>query len=183
MDGPARRQKRPLSLLELVIGLSLTAILLSSLFTTFRNIAKESAQVQRIHGKSHEKAILQLRLQQIFNSLSKKSGILLVENSLFFFYENPYDLETAFCGLVKGDLQLVGSNLLLHFTGKDGARREQKLFENVSDIRWEFYDIKTKKWSDSLKKKRVPLQVKLHLTLTDKQEQLFIFQLPNGGVK
>ncbi|NGX45098.1 MAG: hypothetical protein K940chlam2_00240 [Chlamydiae bacterium] len=181
MDGPAKRQKRPLSLLELVIGLSLTAILLSSLFTTFRHIAKESSVVQRIHGKTHEKAILQLRLQQIFNTLSKESKLKLLDNNLSFSYDNPYDLEANFCTLLGGDLGLSGSSLFLSSTSPTNERREQKLFENVSEIRWEFYDLKTKKWSDTLKKKRVPLQIKLHLTLTDKQELLFTFQLPKGG--
>lgn len=176
-------KKRPLSLLELIIGLSLTAILLSSLFASFRQISMSNASVQRAHGVVHERAFLQLRLEQMFRGLSKDTCLKKTEHGLTFTYKNFCDLEPDYCGSLQGKLLVQEGRLILFSTPPNKDPRAQILFENVSDISWEFFDLKNKKWLLAPDKKQFPLQVKLTPTQKNDQTHIFIFQLPQGGLK
>lgn len=164
--------KRPLSLLEVAIGMALTAILLTALFSTFRQLVQTNASVQKIRNERHWTYVTHLRLGQIFETTT---DIRLTDsNTLIVLFNNGIDPEPAFCGQLGSTLFIKDDKLTFKMASPKGTRFEP-LCDNVKDLSFSFYDTKAKKWVNEWK--GGPLCAAIAVTIND---ETFSYTLPHA---
>lgn len=171
-------KRRNLSLLEVSIGLALTAILLTALFSSYRQIIQTNLYVQKAREEIHSRAVVQLRLREIFESIVEKEFYSDADKStLFFTYDNGIDPDPAFCKELKGTLFFNDKGeLVLLSENKGGKSREEILFEKKGTIH--FFDPEAKEFLLEWKKDYLPPFLKI---TTDKTS--FTFFLPKANRK
>lgn len=175
--------KRPLSLLEVSIGLTLTAILLTTLFSSFHQLMKTGVRIETVRSEMHTKHLMQLRLNQIFESVS--DGKLFYTDAhgkahgeaLYFTFNNGVDQDPAFCGEI--DAVLFASkekkpkiSLLL----KD--QRLENFADDITDFSFAFFDPEQKKWLPTWNKKVLPPMLAISL-----DQITYTFNLPKANQK
>ena len=149
MRKTLRTLKRSFSLLEIAIGMALTAILLSALFTCFRNITISNAQVQKIRAEKHWSYVAQLRLRQVFEAM-ETAYFDDESHMLYFTLNNGVDPDPRYCGPIKGTL---ASPLCLTLISKENEMRKEPFCS--SKCSYAFFDPKKKEWRSTWSDKQV----------------------------
>ena len=148
------RKKRALTLLEVIISLSLTAILLAILMGSATRLFSTRTRIETAKQEVLAKTLIQERLSSLFFSLTKQhstendflnketEGPLksLDGKSLTVWLEHQIDLTPAFCGSRKGEIFLDNEKLIFQLTGKNGEMRKEVLLDQVEFISFQFFD-------------------------------------------
>lgn len=172
-----RKKRYPLSLLEVIIAMSLSAVLIAVLFNFFRQGAILSSQMEEAKHHILSYQLFQERFDQIFNEMvldSEKEGFPFYtapfEDSqglaLFFNYNNKIDPNPIFCENVKGMLMFnYNKEVYLITTSKENTIRKEVFFEKALDFKFSFFDVEEKSWVSnwSKEKKAFPSMIKLTL--------------------
>lgn len=161
-------KKRPFSLLEVTISLVLTTILLTTLFSSYRQLIQNKIEIEKASQGLHWRFFTQTRLNQIFESLEEGAKFETKEGALVFHFDNELDADPAYSGQLDGKLSLEGSQLCLFL--KD---RKEILHKNVKNLTLSFYDPKEKKWKESWKGNALPLLLKMRI-----DDEEFSFRFP-----
>ena len=141
-------KKRFFSLVEIVISLSLIAIILFFLFNHFVFITKYENKIQSIKKQSFKQAYLHSKLAYIFNQLSIENPIFYLEKeknnnlySLNFFFDNGIDISPNFSHFLFGKIYVNKKKELILETLSDDKKnkREEILFNNITDLTYQFY--------------------------------------------
>ena len=171
-------KKRPLSLLEVAIGLALTAILLTALFSSFRQSVQINAKVKKLTETLHPKFVMQMRLAKVFEgidggkfTLAQKDRTELPE--LIFLFDNGVDPDPLFVGEVEGRLFCRNKNLYLTL-GVKKRKREELIFKGVENLSILCFDPGKQKWVKEWKE-GVPPMIKIALG-----EETYAFTLPRA---
>jgi len=160
--------KRPLSLLEVAIGLALTAILLTALFSSFRQIIQSGVKVEAARTEMHGWHLLDLRLNQIFESLS--DGKLFYTSghnkargeALYFTFNNGLEQNPEFCGEMDGVLYASNEkNPSLCLLLKD--QREEIFIDQIDHLSFQFFDPQDNEWHSSWNKKTLPPMTRIKI--------------------
>ncbi|NGX47492.1 MAG: hypothetical protein K1000chlam3_00866 [Chlamydiae bacterium] len=158
--------KRPLSLLEVCIGLALTAILLTTLFSGFRHLMKNGAKMGEVRHQLHPYFVMQMRLNQIFESITEE-GLFYTDihekangKALYFTFQNGVDPDPQFCGEIEGVLYCSKEKEMI-LELKD--ERSEIFLTEVSSFKMKFYDPKENKWVGKWGKNFLPPLIKIHI--------------------
>jgi len=139
-----KRTKRPFSLIEILLGLSIMAMLLSFLFSSLTQSIKLSSIIHAIQNDSLKNGLLYGRLSKIFDK-SNHNTILFLKNptsqkveSISFEIDNAIDPQTMFSGKVFVKIYNDNSHLVLELSSQNKKhKRKEILFENFSHLQWE----------------------------------------------
>lgn len=180
--------KRSVTLLEVLIALSLTAIVLGAIFTSYRNITTTHLKAEKAKAEVLNNKNVYQRLNYIFSrfsfekketkeknnpkvsppfyttSLSDSLGLVLnIE------YDNGIDPESSFCNQVRSELYLNRQKeLCLATYSKKGIKRMEVLKENVQGLNFQFFNPSSKdsySTSWSIEKEGLPAIVEMTLVL------------------
>lgn len=177
---------RPLTLLEVVIGFALTAILLAFLFSSFRHIAMVDIEVQKARETVHARTVAHLRLSQVFDNLMEKKEEVSfytdaygnsLHPALFLTFDNGIDQDPKFSGPQNAVLYLNSNKQLALSLFVENTERKEILYENAKLLNFEFFNIKTKLWETTWEEKTPPMMIKVQV---DKQ-LFFTFLVPEVG--
>lgn len=139
-------------LLEILIGLSLTAVLLTVLFTFFVESARLEKKLDTARTTVLARQHLQTQLQSIFSSIDRslsrepfytKRFPQEKKDSLVVLFDNGIDPDPAFSATVMGRIYLDEQNQLILATWpldkeKKAQWRKEVLLSHVSDFEFEF---------------------------------------------
>ncbi len=174
--------KRPFSLLEVTIGLVLTAILLTTLFSSFRHMVQSSAKVEKVREEMHWRFITQLRLKQVFEHLSSDSSTILFYTGshrnfdhevLRFTFHNGVDPDPSYCEEIEAILTCDDQrNFSLYTYSTTGAHRRQIFAVDVSHFDLSFFDPEKKCWESSWSHEYLPPVIKIVV-----DEEVFLFPI------
>lgn len=148
------RKKRAFTLLEVILSLSLTAILMTVLMGSAAHLFFARARVESAKQEILAKMFVQERLSTIFLSLDSPAP---TENGLFpqgtpaslhsedglsltLWLERQIDSDPAFCGKRKGMLCVEKERLVFKLFGKNGEVREEVLLKGVKRASFQFFD-------------------------------------------
>lgn len=154
-------QKRPLSLLEVAIGLALTTILLMALFTNYRQLIQTNIGVQKVRQEMHWKFITQMRLAQVFEALNEQGALFSFstlipgnnEQAIWLTYDAGIDPDPDYCGEIRAFITCnIKREFCLTTFSKKGKSREEVFLKNAKDLYFSFFDPKTKQWIDTWQK-------------------------------
>ena len=140
-------RRAPLTLLEIMIALSLAAIILSTLLYSYKQYSLHYVNLTKCKEELLLKTKLQLRLSQVFSKIANHSHFYLEKGKLFFHFDYGIDPRPDFCGKLQGLLYVDAKQRLplISWSEKEEPRREV-LFEKVSNLKFFFFDQKEKKW-------------------------------------
>jgi Type II secretory pathway, component PulJ len=174
------KKKRPLSLLEVIIALALSAILLTALFQFFHNYSKSTLQIQAAKAKVLLRQCMHQRLSMELAKVT--SG---VEGKQTFF-QTSIEGVPALVWKTKGeetDPALSGelTHMLYYLKGKGVCfstqpkaqeQRNEVLFAEASGMAFDFFEEGSKEgWVKTWEKKEEPPAM-IKLTLFEGQDQL-----------
>jgi type II secretory pathway component PulJ len=189
------KKRRPLSLLEVIIALSLTATLLIILFGMFREITVANIEVESLQEKFFVRERMQMRLTQLFSEHeTEKSNepIFYLDSSaeslsprLTLSVRAKIDRDPEFCVPLKAELFLSKKKnleLALSPLEEGKGRRNELLMENVHRVFFLLFDLKERKWVEtwSKEKKESPTMVKMVVETEKKEKIEFAFFLPSS---
>lgn len=140
-------------LFELLIGLCLTALLLSCLFSFWVGSVKVEAKLQNARTEVLARAALQTRLQSIFTTLVPGDSFYTQEfpheeqDSLIALFDNGIDPDPAFSGPILARIYIdEEQNLALALWPKEETKdrnwRKEILLPHTPHIEWEFLGAK-----------------------------------------
>ncbi len=152
-------KRRPATLIELLIGLSLTALLLGTLFHAYLQTYQLNNDDEVWHLR--ERLALKTRLSQIIPDI-QPGPWSCEDETLSFLFNNGIDDDPAYAGNIEGTLSLEDERLLLT-TGE----RIELLYEPVEELIIDCIDAE----------EGLPAFIRLHLTI-DKEPLSFLFPLP-----
>lgn len=167
-----KKSRRPLTLLEVVIGFALTAILLTFLFSSFRHMADLGMRVQKGREAVHARALVQLRLSQLFECLiqqDKKVSFYTDEHpesttgALYFSFDNRLDHDPKFCSEMQGILFLNGKKQLCLSIGSNEHERKEILYTGASQLSFQFFNSKNKEWQANWDKEEIPSVIRFKI--------------------
>lgn len=172
--------KRPLSLIEVTIGLTLTAILLTALFSSFRHLMQTGVQIEIAQAQLHPSHLFELRITRMFESLSKPNLFYTMRddralgNALFFSFDNGLDKDPEYCGEL--DALLFVSNeknhpLCLLLKGQ----KKEIFFDKIDQSSFQFFNPKKNDWETNWKNPFLPPMIKITLN-----EKTYSFVLPHA---
>lgn len=160
--------KRPFSLLEVVIAMTLTSLLLTGLFSSYRHMTLLNLDLQKVREERRSIHLTRLRLTQIFAMLPATTVLTLKENRLTFSLHNPLDADPNFCGQLEATLS---SKETLSLTLKKESQERSEIFKaRLENGSIALFDPKQKAWVKEAKS--LPLPPALKLTI-GKEEFLF----------
>lgn len=133
-------------MLEVVIALSLTAILLSVLFGAQWSTHKAQAKIEAKKREVLPRQRLQLKLFPILTS--SKTFKLDDNGGLILEYSGLLDREARFRGHLTSLLQLKDNSLCLFTWPEEGEPRTEVLLENVDNLSFRFFYPSKKKFDD-----------------------------------
>lgn len=162
--------KRPLSLLEVVIALGLTAILLTTLFSCYRHLVLSKAKVDTVRNELYPKLFTQARLIQVFDNLEEGHSFYTDEGVLNFHFDNGLDRDPKFCGPIDGKLFADNKQLIL----KLNDDRIEVLQTKISDLSFAFFDLKKNEWLSEWRGTLLPAQVRICVG-----EDVTTYSIPN----
>jgi hypothetical protein len=183
------RKKRALSLLEIIIALALTAILVSVLFSFYRQSSVISLQLEQAKQKILSQEMFQERMAQVFNQvhLEAEKGDLPLYTSFFgdadgavlnVSYDNGVDHQPEFCDTIKGMLYLNHKKeICFLMKSKENLSRTEVFFDGVNELKFHFFDLEEKEWTSlwPKEKKTLPAMIKMSLYLKSKKKEPFEF--------
>jgi hypothetical protein len=138
-----RRRVKNLTLLEVLISLTLAAIILSALFQFVSNQSKVQSYISKIEERIMSEETAVARLNQLLGSKPKR--LFTHEQSLLICCKQPLDPDPDFNGDDWSYLLVKEGNLEHHRYSTDRKKsRSETLFRNVSKVEWQFWD--SPKW-------------------------------------
>jgi len=161
-------KKRPFLLFEILIALSLTAILLTFLFSFFVESVKIEKKIDAMRSEITARQHLQTRLQAVMTGIHRESGTSPFytqtvkdegKESLIAIFDNGIDPDPAFSGSVMGRIYLdEQSNLSLATWPLDPEEkhrpwRKEILLSHVKEFEFEF--MAQKREEEKIKKEQV----------------------------
>lgn len=168
--------KRFFSLLEVSIGLALTAILVTTLFSSFRHLMKKGAMMENTRAQLHGEHLLNLRLNQIFEAVSGKIFLGPHDDAkgdaFFFTFDNGTDPEPEYCGKIRGVLFATKdkkSSICIRLNDK----REERFIENITNFSVELFHPDEQQWQDFWKKSHKTPMVRIKI-----DDKAFSYILP-----
>lgn len=158
----------------MLIALSLTAILLTFLFSFFVQNAKIEKKLDIARMCTITRGNLQTRLQTVFTAIDRGSGeacfyTKLFEkekhSSLLVLFDNGIDPDPAFSGVIQGRIYLDSEKNLNLITwpkisGKNRPWRNEVLLSKVNDFEFEFLGTNSAP-EHAVKEKRRPINANL----------------------
>jgi type II secretory pathway pseudopilin PulG len=149
----SRQRRHSFILIEVIIAISLFAILLSVLFGIFSSYIKTDQAITKARGSYEKRLLAQVKLQRIFahTEFSDRDHhyfYLDDDGSLVFTYDNKYEIATQFPNTVLAKLYVDPKNRLnlaiwehSEDTYEEIPERFRKDFilDNVEDIEFEFF--------------------------------------------
>lgn len=196
-------KKRSLTLLEVMIALSLTAILLSVIFTSYRQTTISQAKLEKAKIEVLTNKTIEQRLTYIFShltsekqhnnnktegessplytlSLPTSKGVALILE-----YDNGIDPDPSFSHHIKSELYLSHKEeLCLTTYSHTGLARREVLKEDISELKFSFFDpsahqTHTSYWD--FNQEDLPPIITLNLGIKNKKEPLeFAFFIPDS---
>lgn len=161
--------KRAFTLIEVMIGLSLSAVLLAFLFQFYTTLSKSHLELAKSKEEVLSAQRVQLRLDQVFGAVSQ--SFYTEKGALIFNFDNGIDPDPHFCGPVTGMLYLDEKEQLSLVTWSHLKEpRKEILVPKVTSYRLSFFDQIDKKTWVSQWKKEVPVMTKLVVN-----EKTFLF--------
>lgn len=181
-------RKRALTLIEVMIGLSLMAVVVTVLLNIYRNQQIASSKVRAVKEKILTRQCFQQRLTEIFNHLDRENENILAcltdNGTLFLRYDNGIDHDPDFCLEAVAELYLNKENeLCLTTKGKYHKSRKEILMANVGSLGMEFFSPSENSWTPSWdgEREELPSMVKFSIKEKDLPEILcFTFFLPGS---
>lgn len=179
--------RRNLTLLEVMIALSLTAILLSVLFTFYRETMLYKGKIQKVKEQTLSHQLVQQRLGHLFSAIhsgekeEKNSPFYLGNSSesslpaLYVQYDNGIDPNPAFSHVLTSTLFYSKTKeLYLSTASRDGGTRKELLATQVDSLSFAFYHPEKGEWVKNWdeKEKEVPSIVKLILGDSSTKEKV-----------
>lgn len=187
---PARKRRRPITLLEVTIALFLTSFIVVFLFGFFREISMENIDAERLDEKIFPLEKTEMRLGALLSALPEEEKetppLFYTEykggNALTFAFDNGIDEDPLFSGTIRASLGLSKKQLELHLLPleEDLKTRKEILMDNVKNIEFGFFHLENKEWERGWDKESgaLPAMMKIQLTKEDGQAIEFIFFLP-----
>src|SRR3990167_4191071 len=152
-------KKKPLTLIEVVLSLGLSAIILSFLFSTLLQTMRTSRAIAKYKEKTFENAFCYGRLLPIF-SHADPTTFTVEEGKASLSFENGLDPHLIFSGKTTANLSLKNHTLMLDIFSRDGSEvRSEPLFTHIESLNWEA---------------KSPFFVTLHLKQTNQEEKEFV---------
>lgn len=173
--------KRTLSLLEVMISVALASILLTMLFSSFRELMQTNAKLSKMHQEKHWEYVLNIRLNQIFEGIHS-DALFTTEHyrdtqALHFMFNNGLDADPKFCQDLDGFLFLdKEKELCLVIQSKDGSERKEIFVKNGKDYSLQFFDPLSKKWVSDWSQTILPPIAQIAIC-----GKTFQFVLPHGN--
>lgn len=205
VQPPMTLRKRSFILLEILISLSLLAILLSFLFNAMAEQIKAEVRVSDARKILLARQQLQSRLQDLFLSITPAHFPPIYTKifpnqkkaSLILYFDNGIDPDPAFSGPILGRVYIDEENNLalglwpLEKEKKNRPWRKEILLSHVTDFSFQFLGQKQKKedkaitptlaWHKFWPKKRMEIPSMLRLSIFQNDLQLdFAFFLTNA---
>lgn len=200
---PLFRKKRPLILLEILVGLFLMGLLISCLFTSITHVAKVEVGLEKARDSLRCRQLVQTRLQDLFLGSSLKAPLYTAafpkekRESLFSLLNLGIDPDPAFSGEVLSRLYLdeEGHLALVFWPVQDETLwRKEILLSNVTECQFQFFGKRQAEdkvisgngpwvWHERWSKKRRELPEIIRLRIVQKGEPLeFSFFVPSGHI-
>jgi type II secretory pathway component PulJ len=142
------KRKNNFTLLEIVIALFLISIIMTYLFGFFTKVLKIETDIEKKKEQIFERNNLHIKLNYIFShvaqkGMSKLNSLYNEENEkkvVYIKFNNETDPDPKFSGYIKAKISLdKNNNLLLQTFSKDkNEYREEILFKNVKNIKYQF---------------------------------------------
>lgn len=187
------RRKFSLTLIEVVVALSLTAILLSFLWQTYYHLQKQLLSMEKKKAESLQKLFIQEKISKLFSHIEAESGEKLLYTmkdrsrshpTLVFKTTLPIDPDPDFSGLVLSGLYLSEQKelCLVHWASKDKLRTEV-LLQNIVSCHMLFYDSLKKEWKEEWTEKMqgTPAMIKCKIATKEFQEEYLFFPSQHLG--
>jgi len=175
--------KRPLSLLEVTIGLCLAAILVTTLFSSFRHLMQSKSQMESLRQEKHWEYITHVRLNQVFENIHDKTVFNtepyqdISVTALHFTFNNGVDADPQFCQELEGFLFVNKEDeFCLMIQSKGGKDRKEVLLKKAKNYSIQFFDPSKKKWQSEWNKEFLPPLVKISIS-----GKTFHFVLPHAN--
>ncbi len=175
-------KKRAFYLFEILIGLTLMAMILSFLFTSMARSAKFEAKIESARNALFERGSLQTRLQDLFFSVQRDRQHPIYtqrfpgekKTSLVAVFDNGIDPDPVFSGAVLGRIFLDEQRNLalvtwpLEKSEKKRPWRKEILLSRIDDFHFQLLDPSEAQsaWSDQWPKNRqgIPSMVRLFVS-------------------
>lgn len=167
-----------------MIGLVLTAILITTLFSSFRQMIQLNHQVHTVSEQMHPLCVMQLRMSFVFEQIYPEDSLTLVAHkhapSTFrFTFNNRLDQDPRFIGLVEGELVLDEKQQLCLVLQKEGHQRKEVLLCGAKAVCFEVFDPETGTWqTEYAKNAPLPPMVRFQV-----DGQTYPFFLPRAEYK
>jgi type II secretory pathway component PulJ len=182
-----KKHKFSLTLLEVVIALSLTAILITFLWQTYYRMQKQLLVIEKQKSTALSKLFFEEKLSKAISLISPEGGGKLFYTKkdrssphplLVFQAKLPIDPDPDFSGVVLSGLYLSERKelCLVHWVSEEKARQEV-LLQNVKDYQLLFYDGLKKEWKEEWPEKteELPAMIKCKIATKDAQEEYLFF--------
>lgn len=158
--------RRSFSLLEICIGLALTALLLTTLFSSLRQLMQSKAQMNVYRQELHPHFAMHMRLNQIFESIPER-GFFFTDpyqhakgDALYLIFQNGVDPNPDLCGEIQANLYINRDDELIFELKNQEA---QTLLTHVPSFEISFFDRDEKQWVSRWRKGFLPTFVKIHI--------------------
>ena len=165
------RVKRTFSLLEVTIAMILTGILLTTLFSSFRQMVVSNRNLQKIRTNKHWTYITHMRLTQVFETLEKakcEDGVLSIT------FNNGADPDPKYADKVKATLALTKEEFVLKFEDE----RKEVFKTEAKNGSFSFFNPKTKEWEEEWKSDSLFPALKITV-----DGQTFAFLIPKAETR
>jgi prepilin-type N-terminal cleavage/methylation domain-containing protein len=198
-------KRRSFTLIEVLVVLSLTAILLTVLFDFLKEMGFQQQKVIVVKETLKTQQSFRLRFFEHFKAVvfeggapkgqekEKRKYFRTVELDtakgplLQFTFNNKVDPHPLFCGVVKAEIFLNLQKEMIfavHSLKEDGKKREEVLFRNVEALSFQFFDPVKKVWEQAWpqNKESLPSMVKIHFKQDSEMLQFAFFLADNEKI-
>lgn len=194
-----KKQKRPLTLLEILISFVLASFIIGALLFSLKTSVQVNAKTQQAKSDILSRGAVQQRLDALLFHLAPsapakpnspvKTSLFLEDDKgkmeLHFFFDQGVDPEPAFCGNLEGILGLgLNHTLCLTLTSqKTGESRKEILMDSVEDLFFAFLSQddkgtfqETQEWKSE--GSFPPQAIKMTAQIPPSKKLEFVFWLP-----
>ena len=194
-----KKQKRPLTLMEVIIAFTLASFVIGALLFSLKSHVLVRAKSEKAESDIMQRGAMQQRLDALLFSLTSpqqnspkehlKTPMYLKNEkdkpTLHFFFNNGVDPQPDFCGEVEGilDLKKDQTFCLTLKSRESAATRKEVLLRNVQAVNYAFLSqddqggfTAKKVWEE--KEPEPPFALKLTAKFAAKKDLDFVFWLP-----
>lgn len=165
----------------MIIGLALTTLLLTFLFSSYRHLVIAKVEVEKLQSALHPKFFTQARLAQIFDNLEPGCPFYTTKGLLHFTFDNGIEPDPEFCGPLDGTIGLAKAT-----KGEKRAQlvlsirdRKEILHKNVKTLEFAFFNPLKKEWTSDWRGSGSSPSI---VRITVDQEE-YHFRIPGVGIE